>query len=257
MPIWPSCTKMTDYAYLARDLETLADLQNYHEWIFDETLPFLGTCVAEIGAGLGTITELLVRKHLKGDPGTKLEVFEPAGNLYERLQEKLRSQFPGLIQAGRLKTTKGSLQLSPQRFDTIVLINVLEHIQQDQEFIRVVYRSLVPGGTFIVFVPALPWLYSAFDKAVGHHRRYEKNRLRWLLQAEGFEVIKAKYMDLGGVLPWYMVNVLGKSTAINRRLARMYDRWCVPFTRWVEDQCGAVIGKNILMVGRKSEGISV
>src|SRR5207302_283109 len=139
-----------------------------------ETLPFLGTCVAEIGAGLGTITELLVRKHLKGDSGTKLEVFEPAGNLYERLQEKLRSQFPGLIQAGRLKTTKGSLQPSPLRFDTIVLINVL-----------------------------------------------------------------------------------GKSTAINRRLARIYDRWFVPFTRWVEDRCGAVIGKNILMVGRKSEGISV
>lgn len=248
---------MTDYAYPARELETLADLQNYHEWIFDETRSFLGTCVAEIGGGLGTMTELLVRRHLEGESGTKLEVFEPAGNLHERLQEKLRSQFPGLIQGGRLKTTKGYLQPSWQRFDTIVLINVLEHIQQDQEFIRVVYRSLVPGGTFIVFVPALQWLYSAFDKAVGHHRRYGKDQLQQLLQAEGFEVIKAKYMDMGGVLPWYVVNVLGKSTAINRRLARIYDRWCVPFTRWVENQCGAVIGKNILMVSRKSEGISV
>jgi hypothetical protein len=110
----------------------------------------------------------------------------------------------------------------------------------------------VPGGTFVVFVPALPWLYSALDRAVGHYRRYEKPHLEGLLRAGRFDVVKSRYMDCIGVLPWYLLNVVGGRTSINPRLAHLYDSWLVPVTRWIEELQNPWFGKNVLIVARKN-----
>jgi hypothetical protein len=76
--------------------------------------------------------------------------------------------------------------------------------------------------------------------------------LEQIMRAGGFEVVAAKYMDCLGVLPWYLLNVIGGSTSINPRLARLYDRWFVPVTRWIEQFGPPRIGKNILIVARKN-----
>jgi len=237
--------------YLTSDLEVLADLKNYYRWILDEIRPFLGTRLAEIGAGIGTFTKLLANAHLSTNPTARLEAFEPADNLYPELRERLHHLHPQLLQAGRLVTTHGYFQASPGRFDSIIMINVLEHIHDDLEAIRIAHQSLSRGGTFVVFAPALPWLYSPLDRAAGHHRRYEKKQLEKMFHAGGFEVMKAKYMDCAGVLPWYVLNVIGGSLSLNPRMARMYDKWVVPATRWFESIGPAFVGKNILMIGQK------
>src|SRR5207244_311060 len=116
--------------------------------------------------------------------------------------------------------TEGYFQPSRDTCDTVVMINVLEHIEDDQDIVRMAHQSLVPGGALVIYSPALRWLYSSYDKAVGHYRRYEKNPLEDLLRAAGFAVDRAKYMDSLGVLPWYLLNVLGGSININPHLAR-------------------------------------
>lgn len=241
----------TNYDSLTSDLEALVGLENYHAWILDEIHPYLGTRLVEIGGGLGTFTKLLVNAHLLPHPAARLEVVEPTGAFCLRLRDDLQHAYPDLIRAGRLAVTEQHFQPSPDRCDTVIMINVLEHIQDDQELARAVYHSLSPGGTFVVYSPALPWLYSPHDKIVGHYRRYEMIQLEQILCKEGFAVVKAKYMDCMGVLPWYLLNVIGGSTSINPHLARLYDTWFVPITRWMEGREGPCIGKNILMVGRK------
>lgn len=243
---------MSESQYLTSALEAQADLQNYYRWVFDEIRPFFGRRLTEIGAGIGTFTQVLVHAHLSVTPEARLEVFEPSSSLYHRLEDTMQGQYSDLIHSERLVVTQGYFQDSTQRFDTVIMINVLEHILDDVESIRVVYQSLAPGGTLAVFVPALPWLYSALDKAVGHHRRYEKSQLERLFVSGGFDVVKARYMDCLGVLPWYLLNVLGGSRSINPQLARFYDTWCVPLTRRIEGRCNPFVGKNILMVGRKN-----
>lgn len=243
---------MTENESLTASLDKLAVLENYHQWILEEIRPFLGTRLVEIGAGTGTFTEFLVIAHLTSNPAAQLAAFEPSEHYYRKLQEKLRGRYPDLIQAGRLTATQGYLHASPQGFDTIVMINVLEHIEKDLDAVRTVHQSLAPGGTYITFVPALSWLYSPFDKAVGHYRRYEKTHLEEVLRQGGFTVVKAKYMDCMGVLPWYLLNVIGGSQSINPRLARLYDTWFVPVTKWMERLGEPCVGKNILMVGRKA-----
>src|SRR6266849_1998033 len=177
---------MTEIEYNTSDLEVLADLENYYLWIFDEIRPFLGSRLADVGAGVGTFTKFLINEHLASNPSSRLEAFEPAGNLYKHLCEMLHNSYAGFTEAGRLAAREVGFQTAPEQFDSVVMINVLEHIQDDQEFVRLVHRSLAPGGTFIVFVPALQQLYSPLDRAVGHYRRYEKARLEMILHRVGF-----------------------------------------------------------------------
>ena len=206
----------------------------------------------EIGGGIGTFTKLLVNAHLACNPAARLTVFEPEEALCRRLRDELEQTHSGIIRTGRLVITGGYFQPSPDQCDTVIMINVLEHIQDDQESVRAAYQSLSPSGTFVVYSPALQWLYSPHDKAVGHYRRYEMNHLEQIVRKEGFVVVAAKYMDCMGVLPWYLLNVLGGSTSIDPRLARLYDTWFVPLTRAVERLWRPWIGKNVLVVARKN-----
>jgi SAM-dependent methyltransferase len=181
-----------------------------------------------------------------------LAVFEPEHALFQLLQERMERTYPELLRAGRVVATNGYFDARPGQFDTVIMINVLEHIQDDQGTIRAAYHALSPGGTCIVFVPALSWLYSPLDRSVGHFRRYERTQLEQIMRAGGFEVVAAKYMDCFGVLPWYLLNVIGGSTSINSRLAHIYDSWFVPIARWIEHRWPPRIGKNVLVVARKT-----
>lgn len=246
----------TEHDSLTSDLEALAGLENYHGWILDEIRPYLKTRLVEIGGGLGTFTKLLAHAHLLPHPAARLEVFEPERALCLRLRDALQHAYPDLTRTGRLVVTEQFFQPAPDQCDTIIMINVLEHIQDDQESIRAAYHSLSHGGTFIVYSPALPWLYSPHDKAVGHYRRYEMPRLEEIMRKEGFTVVAAKYMDCMGILPWYLLNVIGGSTSINPRLARFYDTWVVPLTRLIERLWRPGIGKNVLVVAQKGAAAS-
>lgn len=243
---------MTDCERLTEILLSLDKIEKYYQWIGEEAHPFLGDRLVEIGAGIGTFTNVLVRGHVSRCPTVRLAVFEPERTLFRLLQERMEHRYPELLRAGRVVATNGYFHAPPEQFDTVVMINVLEHIEDDQDAIRAAYHALAPGGACIVFVPALSWLYSALDRSVGHYRRYERTQLEQIMRAGGFEVVAAKYMDCLGVLPWYLLNVIGGSTSINPRLARFYDRWFVPVTRWIEQFGPPRIGKNILIVARKN-----
>lgn len=236
---------------LPAELEAIANLRNYHQWILDEIRPFLGTYLAEIGGGIGTFADLLASDLLATSHTVSLTVFEPVAHLYQRMSENLATKHPHLMKAGRLSLTQGYFGSRTGEFDTVIMINVLEHIENDLEMVRTVYHSLSPGGILVLFVPALPWLYSALDKVAGHHRRYEKTLLENLCAAAGFEVIHSKYMDCFGVLPWYLIQVVWGSQSVSPGLTRVYDRWAVPLTRRLESLHPPYVGKNILVVSKK------
>ena len=242
---------MTDTSSPAYELDALKNLTNYYTWIIEEAAPFLGSRIAEIGGGIGTFTSFLVHSHVLRHPHCSLEVIEPDPALYQSLVDRLQSRFHDLVQADRLRMTNGTFAIPPQPFDSVVMVNVLEHIQDDEALVRTIHQSLMPGGTMIAFVPALQQLFSPFDKAAGHFRRYEKYRLQHMLETSGFRIAKATYMDMAGILPWYLLNVLGRSRAINARLAMLYDRWGIPVTKFIERRCGAPLGKNLLIIGQR------
>ena len=236
---------------LSHELSTAQLLVHYHAWIFREIRPFLGYQLTEIGGGLGTFSDLLIRQHIASRQDSTLEIFEPAKALFAQLSQKFSAQQGPLLRANRLCLTNGYFLSKPNAYDSAVLINVLEHIQDDFDLIQKIYTSLLPGGTLIVFSPALPALYSALDKQVGHFRRYRKSDLASRFNRAGFNIAKLQYMDTAGIIPWYVINVLGGSCSFNPQLVKMYDRFVVPLMSRIEHSFGAPIGKNLLIVGRK------
>jgi SAM-dependent methyltransferase len=226
--------------YPGRELEAMSSATNYHRWIFEEFRPFVGAKVAEVGAGLGGFSRVLLEVGLE-----RLYAFEPARNLYPRLKANLASQ----VGASAINAffTLSSL---PESVDTVVYVNVLEHIEDDLSELRTAHEALVRGGNLLIFVPALSWLFSEADRQMGHFRRYDKEELTDLVKHAGFQVEKSRYFDLVGIVPWYVYFVLMQGSFSAGKVS-LYDRMVVPLMRRIEAIGNPWIGKSLLLVARK------
>jgi SAM-dependent methyltransferase len=226
--------------YSGTELEALARAVNYHRWIVEQFRPYLGETVAEVGAGMGSVSKLLLEGSVK-----RLFAFEPSANMFPHLENELRNE-PRAVAINELFSPNHA----PDGVDSVVYINVLEHIEDDLAELRNAYSAVRPKGHLMVFVPALAWLYSDFDRHVGHFRRYTRRQLRELAETAGFEVTSARYFDFVGILPWYVSFVLLKSRP-NALSVTLYDKLVVPPMRLVERFVSPPWGKNVLLIARK------
>jgi len=235
-----------DSRYEPWDLEALADIPNYQDWILGLFRPYLRGEAVELGAGTGTFSRRLTA-HVE-----RLELVEPAPNLVLNLQRTFAGAAGVTIVA---KTAEEYLAgAAPGSRDCALMINVLEHLADDAGVMVGLFRLLRPGGHLLVFVPALPWLFGAVDEALGHRRRYGKAALAGLAKSNGFEVVVARYFDFLGVAPWWIVHTLAGRTRFNRRLSKLYDRLVVPVGRAFESVLSPPLGKNLVLVASKPGG---
>jgi SAM-dependent methyltransferase len=228
--------------YFGRDLEAMAFAPRYHQWILDTIAPHLGRDIAEIGAGSGNFTRLLA-----ADPVRRITALEPSHNMFPQLATLQEAHIN--VQA-RNSLLANSPDLLTAAFDSVLYINVLEHVDDDAAELQLAWRALKPGGRLVVFVPALQWLYSDFDRLIGHHRRYQKSSLRALARAGGYQIDTLCWFDIAGILPWYANFVLLRRQNIPRAVA-LYDTLVVPVMKVLEGLVSPPVGKNLLLVGRK------
>jgi SAM-dependent methyltransferase len=230
-------------SYEGKDLEAVADMPRYHDWIMEHFRPHLRGNAAEFGAGLGTISERILPSV------SSLDLVEPSPNLVGQLRRRFADEPKVHVFAETLETRIE--QGEPGTYDAVVMVNVLEHIEDDALALHGLNRLLKPGGRLLVFVPAMPFLYSRLDELVGHHRRYTRPALAGRLAHAGFRVRQARYMDVLGILPWWLVNTLGGSTAFDPRAVRLYDTVGIPVTRLAERLVPPPVGKNVVAVAEK------
>jgi SAM-dependent methyltransferase len=228
--------------YFGRDLEAMSFATNYHTWIVEEFKPFLGHRVAEIGAGTGNFTSLLIKEEIE-----YLCSFEPSTNMYSILEERFKGKQKVEISNHFFNEAGHNYESC---FDSVIYVNVLEHIKEDARELSYVRNSLKKGGYFLGFVPALSWLYSNLDKKVGHFRRYKKPDLIKLVEQAGFKIIKVKYFDLAGILPWFIYFVILKKSITGAKVS-LYDKAVVPIMKKIEGLIPPPLGKNILIVAQK------
>ena len=234
---------MANFKYEGDDLETTWSFAlNYHTWILSRFRNFLGKRVAEIGAGTGNFSALLT-----SEPIEELVVIEPAQEMYTQLTAKI-ADTPRIISRKAFFTeVSGEYR---DYFDSIVYVNVLEHIQDDARELSCMYQSIRPGGYVCLFVPALMWLYSDYDALSGHCRRYQKKQLVELLKKAGFEIKDVRYFDIFGIIPWLvLVKLLGRKPTQGK--VSFYDRFVVPIARTLESFIAPPLGKNLIIIGRK------
>jgi SAM-dependent methyltransferase len=228
--------------YEGRDLEAMAFARNYHAWIRDQFAEFVRGDVAEVGAGDGAFSALLLPLAPRS-----LTLFEPSAAMHARQPRQLRSA-PWLRRVNAAFGAGGPAHAGA--FDCLLYVNVLEHIGDDERELALAFEALRPGGHLCVFVPALPWLMSDFDRRIGHHRRYRRHELRRKLRTAGFAVRRDHYLDCLGVLPWLLCMRLGRRD-LSPAAVVAYDRHVVPALRALETRVRPLIGKNVLAVAQR------
>lgn len=234
---------MTEVVYEGRDLEVLADMSNYYAWMMETFSGHIRGKVLEYGAGTGNVSELLVPM------AERLTLIEPSASLIA----PLRARFAG---NAKVEVSGEALEQHVTRspaasFDTIVLVNVLEHIEDDRDSLANIFRILTPGGHLLLFVPAMQWLMSEIDRMHGHFRRYHKPDLVAKVGAAGGEVLHCRYFDLPGVGPWLLLNKALGSTTFNPTLIGIHDRFVVPVSKTIEKVITPPFGKNLILVAKK------
>jgi SAM-dependent methyltransferase len=234
---------MTDAHYEGRDLEVLAHMPNYYSWIMDTFRPHVTGDVIEYGAGAGTVSAQLAGL------AARLTLVEPSSNLVGILRRRFEAQ--PLVEVIDASLESHVVTLQDNSVDAIVMVNVLEHIEDDRDAARHLVRALKPGGKLLIFVPAMQVLMSRLDEIHGHFRRYHRAELIEKVEAAGARVLKCRYFDLIGFLPWLLLNRLLGFTTFNPALVQVNERLVVPASRVMEQVVRPPFGKNLILVAAK------
>lgn len=229
---------------LTATLNQLAGLDRYNGWIFDKIRPALGRRVLEVGSGTGNITRFLA-----GD-GRQVVATEVVPSYRDHLVSLFRSA--PLVEVSQFDlncTAPPELVAAP--FDSVVCLNVLEHIEDDLAALREMWRVLRPGGELALLVPAHPVLYGRFDQAVGHFRRYSKPLLLDLLRVAGFQVKSTVYFNCLAVLPWLLNGRILRRDYLPAGQTSLADR-LVPLLK-LERFIGPPCGLSLIAIAKKHE----
>jgi hypothetical protein len=222
------------------EMEALSLANNYRAAMLNEFSTYLGGNVLEVGAGIGQITEAL----LKVPAISKLVSIEPHPDFYRGLAKK----FPGhnLVE-GTIDNLK-----SDGHWNAIISINVLEHIEWDEPELKKYQQHLQKDhGTLCLFVPARPEIYGQLDKDFAHFRRYTRPELRQKLQNAGFEILRLRYYNFVGYFAWgLMIRLLGQRH-LSPASVRLFDRVIFPPMNAFESRiCPPFIGQSLLALAR-------
>lgn len=217
---------------------------NYTRWILGGFEPFYGQRLLEVGLGHGGYRQFLpadieyIGLDLDADSVAQARARDP-GTLY--LQADLTDPDLGSSLAGRA-------------VDTVLCVNVLEHIERDQAAVANLLSVLSAGGHLLILVPAFQSLYSDLDRMAGHVRRYTLRDLPRLLGAQG-TLVRARYFNAVGGLGWWLNKAMRHqsldSAAVNRQI-QIFDRWVVPVARFIDLGVRRYFGQSMICVIRKS-----
>ena len=242
-------SSVSEISYEGTDLESMSFAVNYHRWILELFAPYMGSRLVEVGAGQGSFSELILERRPES-----LTLVEPSREMFPILERRAR----GWAAAAADVETRNDVfanvaeELAARRRpDSIIYVNVLEHVPDDEAELRAVHRTLPAGGRVFIFVPAFRWLYGGFDRRVAHVRRYTRPELEAKCREAGFRVLKSVYFDLPGVAPWWVKYCLLKSDEMEPGLVKIYDRLCVPLIKAAERLVPPPLGKNVLLVAEK------
>lgn len=206
--------------------------------MFDRIRPWIGDRVLEIGSGIGTLSAFLLdRVHLVLTD-TRVEYLE-----------RLRARFAGRanVSVERLYLPNEHGAIEGDRFDTIICLNVLEHVDDDLGSLAAVRKLLEPGGRLVLLVPALPALYGTIDRALGHHRRYTPADIRSKLERTGLRVAHIEYFNLAGVPGWWLAGRVLRRSMIPAGSLKLYDT-LVPLFK-LERLLPWRVGQSLIAIG--------
>ncbi len=227
---------------LTTTLNQLSEINRYNRWIYDQFSACLGPRVLEVGSGTGNITQFLLAENRT----------VVATDVLPKYRQELQARFaenPHLqISAFDLDRPAPSEFLG-HPFDSVVCLNVLEHIENDLFALQQMRSTLKAGGRLALLVPAHQILYGAFDEAVGHFRRYSKAALRKRLIEAGFTVQSLQFFNIAATLPWFINGRLLRRAYLPNEQVNLANN-LVPILK-LEKVIGPPFGISLIAIAQK------
>jgi SAM-dependent methyltransferase len=235
------------FEYVGDELEVFAGAVHWKSYFGAQLRPFIRGRVLEVGAGLGSTTKVLYQ-----DAVDSWMCLEPDAKLVDRLRAEIAAD--SLLGSRAIQVTTGTMNDVPAGalFDTILYIDVLEHIENDRAEMLAAMQHLSPQGHLIVLSPAHNWLFSPFDRAIGHFRRYTRATLR-AAAPEQLELVRLRYLDGVGLLASLANRLVLRSGDPTKSQIRFWDSCMVPLSRVVDPLLGYRVGKSIIGVWRSKD----
>jgi glycosyltransferase involved in cell wall biosynthesis len=224
-------------------LRRMGELSVYNRWLHDRFEAWLGSRVLEVGSGVGNQTRFFADRE-------RVIASDIEPHYVRELLNRFEKQGSVRVASFRFPLApEDRADLERERIDTIVCLNVLEHIEDDAGTLGDFLRVLQPGGHLALLVPALPALYGTLDENLRHYRRYEKGPLATLVASAGFAVESIRYVNRPGVLGWWLNSRLLKRRVLPRRQLGAF-KWLMPLLR-AEEKSEPSFGMSLLLLARK------
>lgn len=215
-------------------LETLKEADEYYKWLLSRVRPFVHGKVLEIGAGIGSFAKwarLAGKEYHVSDA-------DPA------LVQRLEKDYPTAFQWDLYKPFPRN-----DLYDTIIILNVIEHLEDDLTALKHIHERLVPGGHLIVMVPAMQFLYGSLDQAFGHFRRYKKNTMKNVATRASFKILKSEYVNVIGMLGWFLYGRILKTNHLPQKLCSHFNL-VIPLLK-LERPIAQMMGLSLILVAQK------
>jgi SAM-dependent methyltransferase len=232
---------MSEFKYVGSELDLFAAVWNWKAYWAQQIRPFLSGDIVEVGAGIGSNSRFI-------NPGSsgRWVCLEPDPKLAAQLvknsgETKIRRSY---------ETICGTLQSLEEQFDSIIYIDVLEHIENDREELNTAARHLRPGGHVIVLAPAHQWLFTPFDAAIGHFRRYNRRTLQNIAPAS-LRLKRMRYLDCAGLVASGANLLFLRQSMPTQAQLRFWDQWIVPVSRVLDKLFLHSVGKSVLAVWQR------
>jgi 2-polyprenyl-3-methyl-5-hydroxy-6-metoxy-1,4-benzoquinol methylase len=226
------------------ELEIMSQANNYNHWIWRTILPYVGNSIIEIGAGIGTFTQYLKNKE-------KVFATDSAQNCIDVLRKRFHDQRNIAVEELDIISLPDLEFWNPREIDTVICLNVLEHIKEDMLALDNMITMSRPGANIILMVPAFKFAFGTIDKLDGHFRRYSRKELRNKMIQAGLIPLKITYFNSIGLAAWYYTNKIVKNSSTSESKVRIYDKYIVPWLSLVERIIKPPFGQSLIAIGKK------
>lgn len=222
-------------------LESMSQAVWYNRWTLEKIKPYLKNKILEVGCGIGNFTQTLTNYG---------EVF--AIDIEKNYLQQIHKSLGNKAKVGFGDIENDKYFLNGQQFDSIVCLNVLEHIEKDDLALKNVYKLLKNQGYLILLVPIHPFLYGEIDQAIGHLRRYTKGEILSKLKSSGFNILRSRKLNFLGALGWFVAGkILGEKTIGDERI-KIFN-FLAPYVLPLENLIEPPIGTSILVIAQKEK----
>ena len=223
-------------------LNRINQMIRFNRWMFEVIQSGIGHRIVEVGCGIGNITEFLLTNE------SKVLATDISEQYLDRIDKKFNHN-PNLQMEIWDISNPPSYKIKDFTADTVVCLNVLEHVENDEDALLNIKSALIPGGRLILLVPSYKWLYGSLDKELGHFRRYKWKELKALLEKTGYEIEKHFYLNSAGIPGWWFSGKLLKRKILPNKLLKTYHQ-LVPFFKFFEKMAGQSFGLSVIAFAR-------